>query len=120
MGFMNQTENKIQQGINTICKTAIVVRDTMEEDGHDLIDALDDVVESIIISYSLDDEMLVGYRAVVEGGREYAGNKEPIVTPTEAAMAQNMIFEFCDTLTDPKEIMDHVRAACEMVKVWNV
>ena len=36
----------------------------------------------------------------------------------DAEQAREMIFAMCDRLDDPKEVMQHVRTACEMLEVW--
>lgn len=117
MKLDNQTERSIEQGIKTICKTAIVVRDTLEEEGQELIDRFDRVVKDITLVYAMDTGLLSKYRDAVSGIIK-ADDEE--ITPSDAVKAQNMIFDFCDSLADPKQIMEYVRTACEIVDVWNI
>lgn len=120
MALNEQAMKDIQKSIDTICQTAIVVRDTMEEDGQDLIDKFDNVVECITVVYAMDENTLSKYRNAVKGVTEAQTANDKLITPSDAVRAQQVIFGLCDTLTDPKQIMEYVRTANELVDVWNI
>lgn len=111
-------ENNIKKEINTICQTAIRVWDTVAEEGVGLIEKLDKVVESLVATYELNPEVLTKYRTMVESAKEMQLGSNKRITLAEALNARDMIFALCDQLTDPKQIMEHVRTGCEIVYVW--
>ena len=51
-------ESNIKKEINTICQTAITVWNTVAEEGTELIEKLDKVVESLVTTYELNPEVL--------------------------------------------------------------
>ena len=112
-------ERNIQKEINTICQTAITVWNTMAEEGADLVEKLDKVVESLVATYELNPEVLTKYRSTVESAKEMRLGLTKKITYNEAINARDMIFALCDQLTDPKQIMDYVRTGCEIVYVWD-
>ena len=62
-------ESNIKKEINTICQTAITVWNTVAEEGTELIEKLDKVVESLVTTYELNPEVLTKYRSTVESAR---------------------------------------------------
>ena len=112
-------ESNIKKEINTICQTAITVWNTVAEEGTELIEKLDKVVESLVTTYELNPEVLTKYRSTVESAREMRLGLTKKITYNEAINARDMIFALCDQLTDPKQIMDYVRTGCEIVYVWD-
>ena len=114
-----QAEKNIKKDINTICQTAITVWNTMAEEGTDLVEKLDRVVESLVTTYELNPEVLTEYRTTVESAKEMQLGIKVKVTYAEALNARDMVFALCDLLTDPKQIMEYVRIGCEIVYVWD-
>ena len=112
-------ESNIKKEINTICQTAITVWNTVAEEGTELIEKLDKVVESLVTTYELNPEVLTKYRSTVESAREMRLGLTKKITYNEAINARDMIFALCDQLTDPKQIMEYVRTGCEIVYVWD-
>ena len=112
-------ESNIKKEINTICQTAITVWNTVAEEGTELIEKLDKVVESLVTTYELKPEVLTKYRSTVESAREMRLGLTKKITYNEAINARDMIFALCDQLTDPKQIMEYVRTGCEIVYVWD-
>ena len=112
-------ESNIKKEINTICQTAITVWNTVAEEGTELIEKLDKVVESLVTTYELNPEVLTKYRSTVESAKEMRLGLTKKITYNEAINARDMIFALCDQLTDPKQIMDYVRTGCEIVYVWD-
>ena len=112
-------ESNIKKEINTICQTAITVWNTVAEEGTELIEKLDKVVESLVTTYELNPEVLTKYRSTVESAKEMRLGLTKKITYNEAINARDMIFALCDQLTDPKQIMEYVRTGCEIVYVWD-
>ena len=112
-------ESNIKKEINTICQTAITVWNTVAEEGTELIEKLDKVVESLVTTYELNPEVLTKYRSTVESAREMRLGITNKITYCEANNVKDMIFALCDQLTDPKQIMEYVRTGCEIVYVWD-
>ena len=38
---------------------------------------------------------------------------------SEAEQVRDVIYEMCDRLDDPKEVMKHVRTAGEIIDIWD-
>lgn len=112
-------QKNITKEINTICQTAITVWNTVAEEGTDLIEKLDRVVESLVTTYELNPDVLTKYRTMIESAKEMQLGLKKKITYSEALNARDMIFALCDQLTDPKQIMEYVRTGCEIVYVWD-
>lgn len=112
-------ESNIKKDINTICQTAITVWNTVAEEGTELIEKLNRVVESLVTTYELSSDVLTKYRSTVESAKEMHLGLTKKITYSEAINARDMVFALCDQLTDPKQIMEYVRTGCELVYVWD-
>lgn len=112
-------ENNIKKEINTICQTAITVWNTVGEEGTDLIEKMDRLVESLVTTYELNPEELTKYRTTMESAKEMQLGIKTKVAYADALNARDMVFALCDLLTDPKQIMEYVRTGCEIVYVWD-
>lgn len=112
-------ENNIKKAVNTICQTAITVWNTEAEEGVDLIEKLDKVVESLVATYELNPEELSKYRTMVESAKEMQLGLNKRITYTEAINTRDMVFAMCSQMSDPKLIMEYVQTACEIVYVWD-
>lgn len=112
-------QNNIKKEINTICQTAITVWNTVGEEGTLLTERLEWIVESLVEVYELDAQVLTKYKDTVESAKEMQLTIGKPITLVEAINAREMVFALCDQLTDPKQIMEYVRAGCEIVDVWD-
>lgn len=112
-------QKNIKKEINTICQTAITVWNTVVEEGTELIERLDRVVESLVATYELNPDVLTKYRTMIESAKEMQLGLNKKITYADALNARDMIFALCDQLTDPKQIMEYVRTGCEIVYVWD-
>ena len=108
----------VEETISTICKTAIVVWNTLAEEGQDLIKRFDSVVECMVHTYELGETALKEYRGEIEAAKEMEAEIKQTVSSVEAETAQETIFKLCDNLKNPKQIMEYVHTACEIVNVW--
>lgn len=118
MEWDSSARQNIERSIQTICKTAIMVVSTLEEEGSDLVDSLECAAESICKVFGMDEKAMENYRAALESSKELTLNLAEPVTYQEAESAREMIYALCDRLDDPKKIMQHVRTATEMLYVW--
>lgn len=112
-------KSNIKKEINTICQTAITVWNNEGEERGDFIEQLDKIVESMVTIYGLETEVLTKYRTMVESAKEMNLAISKKVTLTDTRNLREMIFALCDNLSEPKQIMEYVRTACELVDVWD-
>lgn len=119
MRYDEKTIENIKKSIKAICQTAITVWNVLGEDGGELINGLDKIVESMIKVYEIEESVLIKYRATVESAEEMDLENKQSITITEAVNTRDMIFALCDNLTEPKQIMEYVRFACDLVNVWD-
>ena len=64
------------------------------------------------------DSLMEDFRKALETAREQNSGEPEDFCYMDAEQAREMIFAMCDRLDDPKEVMQHVRTACEMLEVW--
>lgn len=117
--YDEQTIQNIRNAIRTICRTAVMTDAVEGEYGSDLAEALEKTAEAIQREFGLDNSVMEDYRAAAEKSKDMKFGEMEEVTPREAEYAQEMVYAMCDKIDDPKEIMRHVRAATEMMRVWS-
>ncbi len=114
----NSRQN-IRRHINTLCKTALAVIETLGTDEEsDLVDRLEQTADAIAAHYEMEPELMEEFRAVIMAARKRASLDEEGIRFADAEQAKDMIYALCDCLDDPKDIMRHVRTADEMMAVW--
>lgn len=113
------SKQNIRKHINTICRTALAIIEMLDIDEEsDLVDRLGETAKAIATHYEMEPELMEGYHALIEAARKKSElNREGFLF-ADAEHAKEMIYALCDNLTDPKEIMSHVRTADEMIAVW--
>lgn len=116
--YDKDTLKNIEQSIQTICKTAIAVWSTLDEDGMDLIDRLEQTADAICRHFGLEERIMEQYRSSMDSVRQMELKADCDMSYHELEAARDMTYALCDMLDDPKEIMQHVRTACEMTEVW--
>lgn len=113
------SKQNISQNINTICRTAIMVLETLGNDvEYNLINCLTQTAEAIAAYYEMEPEVMEKFHSMINAARKKANPSEENVRFNDVEQAKEMIYTFCDNLTDPKEIMNYVRTADEMIAVW--
>lgn len=113
------SKQNIRKHINTICVTAITVLETLGNDeDYDLVDRLTQTAEAIATHYEMEPELMEGYHALIKAARKKVELNNEGFRFADAEQAKEMIYALCDNLTNPKEIMNHVRTADEMIAVW--
>lgn len=108
----------MERAIQTICKTAAAVWNTLDEDGSDLIDRLEQTAASIQQRFELEGDAPRQYRSMIDSMKQLGIQAECTMSYHELEEARDLVYALCDKLDDPKEIMRHVRTACEMIEVW--
>ena len=119
MKYDEKAIENIKEKIKVICQTAITVWNNLGGDGGDLINGLDKIVESMTEVYEMEDSVLTKYRTTIESAKEMNLENKQNITLTDALNTRDMIFALCDNLTEPKQIMEYVRFACDLVNVWD-
>ena len=113
-----ETTNNMENINQTIYKTAVVVWNTLDEDGSDLIDRLEQTAASIQQHFELEDGMVEQYRSMMDSMKQLDIESKCSTSYRELEEARDMVYALCDKLEEPKEIMRYVRTACEMIEVW--
>lgn len=113
-----QAKENVRKSIRTILKTAITVDHTLDEYGSELCERLEHAAEAIQKTYEMEDNLMDSFRKVLQAARELKLGEPEDFCYADAEQAREMVFAMCDRLDDPKEIMQHVRTACEMLEVW--
>ena len=116
--YDKEIARNMENAIQTICKTAVTVWYTLDEEGSDLIDRLEQTAASIQQHFEVEDGMLEQYRSMMGSMKRLDIKSECSMSYRELEEARDMVYALCDKLEDPKEIMRHVRTACEMIEVW--
>lgn len=113
------SKQNIRKHINTICVTAITVLETLGNDeDYDLVDRLTQTAEAIATHYEMEPELMEEFHSLINAARKKANLDEKHFRFNDVEQTKEMIYALCDNLTDPKEIMNHVRTADEMIAVW--
>ena len=113
-----QAKENVRKDIQTILKTAIVVDSTLDEYGAELCERLERTAEALQKTFEMEDSLMEDFRKALETAREQNSGEPEDFCYMDAEQAREMIFAMCDRLDDPKEVMQHVRTACEMLEVW--
>ena len=116
--YDQDTIKNLENAIQTICKTAVAVWNTLDEDGSDLIDRLEQIAASIQQHFELEGGELEQYRSMMGSMKQLGIKSECSMSYRELEKARDVVYALCDKLEDPKEIMRYVRTACEMIEVW--
>lgn len=114
----NDVKENVRKDIQTILKTAIVVDSTLDEYGSELCERLERTAEALQKTFEMEDSLMEDFRKALETAREQNSGEPEDFCYMDAEQAREMIFAMCDRLDDPKEVMQHVRTACEMLEVW--
>ena len=113
-----QAKENVRKDIQTILKTAIVVDSTLDEYGSELCERLERTAEALQKTFEMEDSLMEDFRKALETAREQNSGEPEDFCYMDAEQAREMIFAMCDRLDDAKEVMQHVRTACEMLEVW--
>lgn len=116
--YDKDTIKNMERAIQTLCKTAVAVWNTLDEDGSDLIDRLEQTAASIQQRFGLEGDAPRQYRGMIDSMKQLGIQAECAMSYHELEEARDLVYALCDKLDDPKEIMRHVRTACEMIEVW--
>jgi len=94
------------------------VDSTLDEYGSELCERLERTAEALQKTFEMEDSLMEDFRKALETAREQNSGELEDFCYMDAEQAREMIFAMCDRLDDPKEVMQHVRTACEMLEVW--
>lgn len=113
MADMEKRE-QAEMSVRALGKSAAVSVVTLEETS--LSDQFAYTAEAICRAYGLDGSVMEEFRQEVAKAEDSSWADG--IPYQDAENARDLIYEMCDRLTDPKEIMRHVRNASEMLYVW--
>lgn len=116
--YDKDTIKNMERAIQTICKTAVTVWDTLDEDGADLMERLEQTAAAICQHFGLEERVMEEYRSTMDAIRRLEIQTECAMSYHELEEARELTYALCDRLSDPKEIMGHVRTVLEMTEVW--
>lgn len=116
--YDKDTIKNMERAIQTLCKTAAAVWNILDEDGSDLIDRLEQTAVSIRQHFELEGDAPGQYRSMIDSMKQLDIQAECTMSYHELEEARELVYALCDKLDDSKEIMRHVRTACEMIEVW--
>ena len=83
-----------------------------------MCERLERTAEALQKTFEMEDSLMEDFRKALETAREQNSGEPEDFCYMDAEQAREMIFAMCDRLDDPKEVMQHVRTACEMLEVW--
>lgn len=111
-----QERTKAKESVRTIMKAAMVSIFAMATCDEEL---LEQTAESIRKTFGLDGDIMDEYRSKVESAKEVRRITSQLY-PAEAKQVRDTIYEMCDRLDDPKEVMRHVKTASEILDIWDM
>ena len=112
------TPEQALANIDILMKTAVAVILTIDDAGDNLVNELEYTAKSIHRAFGLDESIMSEYQQAINDAKSTASIVSDSVRYQEAENTRDMIYELCDGLDDPKEIMRHVRTANELLNVW--
>lgn len=113
-----QGKPNISNCIDILKRTSIAVISLLESnEENEFVDGLEYTAESLAKHHSLEEGIMTDYRTAMQIARQEDVPKVE-VNCSEAEMVRQAIFEMCDTLKNPKEIMRHVRTAFDVIAMW--
>ena len=92
---------------------------TLGDNGATLVKALAQSAEALQKSFDLGHLGMEKYNTTMKKAKKLTVGELERVTPLEMENTIHWIYRMCDKLDDPKEIMQHVRTAREMIHVWS-
>ena len=116
--YKKSIQEKSKDAIRTICNTAIMVDTVLDDNGTNLMIALEQAAEAIQKNYGLDERIMGEYKDKVKASKNLKIGELEKVKTQDLENAQNIIYLVCDKLENPKEIMRYVRTANEMIYLW--
>lgn len=114
-----QERTKAEESVRTIMKAAVVSIFAMATCDEELLERLEQTAESIRKTFGLDGDIMDEYRSKVESAKEVRRITSQLY-PAEAKQVRDTIYEMCDRLDDPKEVMRHVKTASEILDIWDM
>lgn len=126
---MSKTENcalvneqgnpKIHNCIDIIKRTAIAVISLLEpNEENEFVSGLEYTAESLVKHHGIEENVISDYRDAMEKAWQEDMPKVS-VNGSEVETVRSAIFEMCDTLENPKEIMRHMRTAFDIIGMWD-
>ncbi len=117
--YDKETQKNIKKSIEVLGKTTIKLLSLYDAEGYDgdLAERLEITAEALQKQFGLDGTVMEEYRQSVQMAKETEPTMQDI-RYQEAEEARDMIYALCDRLSDPQEIMRHVRSAQEMLEIW--
>lgn len=104
--------------INILKKTAVTVILTIDDAGDNLVNELEYTAKSIHQAFGLDESVMSEYHQAINDAKSTVSIVSGPVRFQEAENTRDMIYELCDGLDDPKEIMRHVRTSSKLLNAW--
>lgn len=114
---MTTEKNDVVKAIGTICRTAKTMMIVNGEYVDGTVPKLEETAAALAKHFDLGDEVMDKYREEIEASKELESTHGTAVIDVEDA--QDIIFEMCNSLTDPKEIMSHMFNARELMYLSN-
>lgn len=106
-------QERAKNAIRTISKTAAIHAVATEEIEKGLIPKFEATALAVQKHYGLNENVMDEYRAEVSKAIEM----EEDISHQQVEHAVDVIYEMCDSLDNPKEIMHHIKNAREMMYV---
>lgn len=109
------TKEQAEKAIQTICKAAsiyIYLTDIIEEG---LAPQFEATATALRKHFGLDDSVMNEYRNGIEKAK--TADKADNILFTDAEEARDIVYQMCEELTEPAEIMQHVIAMREMLYI---
>lgn len=110
-----EKKEQAEMSVRTLGKSAAAAVTSLEETS--LSDQFAYTAEAICRAYGLDGSAMEEFRQEVAKAEDSSWSDS--IPYQDAENARDVIYEMCDQLTDPREIMRHVRSASEMLYIWD-
>lgn len=113
-----QGKPNIRTCIDIIKRTSIAVISLLERDEeNEFVNDLEYTAENLSKHHNMEENVMADYRsATVTARQEDVPTAD--VNCSEVETVRRAIFEMCDTLKNPKEIMRHMRTAFDIMAMW--
>lgn len=113
-----QGKSRIHNCIDIIKRTSIAVISLLEKDEeNEFVNNLEYTAENLIRHHNIEEKVMLDYKDAIQTARQDEVQTVN-VNCNEVETVRRAIFEMCDKLKNPQEIMRHMRTAFDIIAMW--
>ena len=111
-------KTEVEASIHIIMKAAIIKIFSADPCCEEVLEQLEQTAEKICKTFGLKGKIMDEYRSKVMSAKEIQMITSELY-PVEVERVRDVIYEMCDQLDDPKEIMKYIRTTGKIMDIWN-